>query len=90
MCLTMHHMLVCVAPSSLTQLHPCLPRQILQSKKQGTKVAALAAMFASAWWGATYIPVSFSQVKFQLSRLHIPCHPTALQTGTHCWQSLPN
>ena len=70
-CLTMIHMLVCVALSSLAQLHPRLPRQSLQSKKQGAKVAALAAVFAVSVVGGNlslqYIPVSFNQVRLCLS-----------------------
>ena len=49
----MIHMLVCVALSGLAQLHPRLPRQSLQSKKQGAKVAPLAAVFAVSVGGAT-------------------------------------
>ena len=70
--LTMIHMLVCVALSSLVQLHPHLPRQSLQSKKQGAKVAALAAVFAVSVVGGNlslqYIPVSFNQVRACLAR----------------------
>ena len=42
--LTLIHLLVCVALSTLAQLPPHLARQTLQSKKQGAKVAALAAV----------------------------------------------
>ena len=69
--LTVIHMLVSVALSSLAQLHPGLPRQSLQSKKQGAKVAALAAVFVVSITGGNlslqYIPVSFNQVRLCLS-----------------------
>ena len=51
--LTMIHMLVCVALSSLAQLHPRLPQKNLQSKKQGATVTALAAGVAVSVVGAT-------------------------------------
>ena len=69
--LTVIHMLVSSALSGFAQLHPRLARQSLHSKKQGAKVAALAAVFAVSVTGGNlslqYIPISFNQVRFCLS-----------------------